>query len=222
VAIYISNGWDVAHHHIGEGFIHLGQAYAHNRYATQKYLNYEKNLRWTDCFGASMEVRQYFIAENKQSIKATILFQAGMEAWISWAYTKPQLSAVKVPKPFVSKWTKAFKQLGSEYDFSEYKKFYRKVRNPIVHPSKQSDIEKVASVWCKPVYEGLKAGWSAMSLLSAELGMPFDSNSWDTMCNITDTPKSIDYSEVSDLQLLEREMNKRHLKGARDALSADG
>ena len=221
MAIDITDGWDVAHHHIHEGLTHLGQAYRYNKQMTQKYLNYKDELSWVECFGASSEVRQCFVVESKESIKATILFQAGIEAWISWAYTKSQLSAVSIPNNFVSKWETAFNSLGKDYDFSEYATFYREVRNPIVHPSKQSDIEKVASVWCKPVHEGLKAGWSAMDALSEAFREPFDSDSWTQMCRINKTPESINNSEVSDLKLLERLMNKKKLFGARDALEKD-
>ena len=219
MALIIHDGWDVAHHHNHEGFIHLGQAYAYNKYATQKYLNYEDDLHWAECLGSSAEIRQHFIAENKLCIKAVVLFQAGVEAWISWAYTKPALSSVSMPRHFVPKWEAAFNHFGNSHDFSEYAEFYRDVRNPIVHPSKQSDVEKVASVWCKPVHEGLRAGWSAMSELSTELGQPFDGNSWDTMCSINGTPISLEHSEISDLQVLERAMSLRHLSGARGELN---
>lgn len=221
MAIIINDGWDVAHHHIHEAFLHLGQAYSYNKHATQKYRRYEKDYHWAEYLGFSAEVRQLFIAENKLSIKATILFQAGIEAWISWAYTKPKLSAISTPRNFVIKWETAFSHLDSDYDFSTYADFYRQIRNPIVHPSNQSDVERVASVWCKPVHEGLKAGWTAMSVLSAELGYPFDENSWDRMFNINVTPESINNNEVSDLQALEREMLKKHLSGARGELGKE-
>lgn len=221
MAIFIHDGWDVSHHHIHEGFIHIGQAYAYNNNVTQKYSDYEDELHWAECLGASAEVRQYFITENKLCIKAVILFQAGMEAWISWAYSKPQLSAISVPRNFVSKWETAFNHFGNRYDFTDYAEFYRKVRNPIVHPSQQSDVEKVANVWCKPVHEGIKAGWSAMSTLSSELGHPFDSNSWETICNINGAPPSIGNNVITDLQALEREMCKKHIAGANGELGGN-
>lgn len=219
VALSINSGWDVAHHHIHEAFIHIGQAYEFNCHMVRKYQKYKDKLHWTELLGASSEVRQYFIAENKLSIKATILFQAGIEAWISWSYTKPELSGSRVPRHFVPKWEAAFASLGIDYDFSDYAEFYREIRNPAVHPSQQSDIEKVANIWCKPVYDGIRAGWSAMSELSSALGQPFDSNSWDIMCNANNTPNTINDSEITDLQTLECAMLSRHLSGARGELN---
>jgi hypothetical protein len=215
MALSINSGWDVAHHHIHEAFIHLGQAYEFNKRISQKYCEYENKIHWAKLLGSSVEVRQSFIAENKLSIKSTILFQAGIEAWISWSYTKPELAQTQIPRFFVPKWETAFTQLGINYDFSVYAKFYKEFRNPVVHPSQQSDVEKVANICCKPVYDGLKAGWLAMSELSAALGQPFENNSWEIMCNLNGVPESIVEGEIIDLQSLERDMLSRHLSGAR-------
>ena len=213
----ISDGWDVAHHHIHEAFGHLGQAYRHNTYATQKYRDFEKTLSPTGYLKASMEVRHYFNLENKESIKAVILFQAGMEAWISWAYTEDQL-AIKPPYNVVDKWESAFTHVNKVYDFSGYATFYKETRIPIVHPSTQDDVKNVANVWCQPVHEGLKAGWSAMTALAAKIGQPVDGNSWDIMCDVNNAPKSINNNDVSDLQEIARKMNKWHLSEARRKL----
>ncbi|MHC4321424.1 MAG: hypothetical protein ACYST3_04030 [Planctomycetota bacterium] len=218
MALSINSGWDVAHHHIHEAFIHIGQAYEFNCRMVKKYQDYKQEFHWAKLLGASSEVRQYFIAENKLSIKATILFQAGIEAWISWSYTKPELSSSRAPRHFVPKWEFAFKAQGLDYGFSDYAVFYREIRNPTVHPSQQSDIEKVSNIWCKPVYEGMKTGWLAMSELSSSLGQPFDSNSWEIMCNANNAPNIICESKVTDLQALEGAMLSRHLSGARGEL----
>jgi len=218
VALSINNGWDVSHHHMHEAFIHIGQAYEFNRHMTNKYCDYENKLHWAEFLGTSVEVRQSFIAENKLSIKAIILFQAGMEAWISWAYTEPNLAGENIPRNFVQKWEVAFHTLNVNHDFNEYAEFYREVRNPTVHPSKQSDIEKVANIWFEPVYEGLRSGWQAMSELSAALGKPFDRNSWEIICNANNAPNQIPDLIVSNLQELEGLMLQKHLAGARGEL----
>ena len=171
MAIMIHDGWGVAHHHIHEALSHLGQACEFNKIATQKYCDYERHYNWQEYLSASAKVALTFNEENKQCIKATILFQAGMEDWISWAYTESKLLSIKPPKTFSEKWEKAFNCFGSNFDFEPYKKFYEDYRNPIVHPSSKVDVEVVASIWCKPVHLGLKAGWDSMSSLSTELGL---------------------------------------------------
>lgn len=221
MALYINDGWDVAHHHMHEAFTHLGEACAYNKNACAKYMHFEKKFHWADLLGTSADVRVHFVAENKLSIKATLLFQAGMEAWISWAYTKSKLSTIKKPGGFKCKWEVAFDHLGSQYDFGDYGNFYTHVRNPIVHPSNESDVEKVANVWCKPVYDGLKSGWSAMSALGAIVGFKPDDNSWEKMCDLNNVPKVMGEDDVLDLQSMERTMKNKHVQGAREALNEE-
>ncbi len=215
MAFMINNGWDVAHHHIHEGFKHLGEAYSYNKHATDKFQKYEDDLHWAKCLAASGEVSQYYMHENKLSIKAVILFQAGLEAWISWAYTDPKLSGVTRPNKFVPKWETALKHLDIQHDFSIYSHFYRNVRNPVVHPSNSSDIETVSNIWFLPTYEGFQAGWLAMSKVSAGLDRPFDNDSWENMCNINGAPNFIDRNTILFLKELERKITQKHLSGAR-------
>lgn len=221
MAFNINSGWDVAHHHIHEAFIHLGEAYKYNKQATEKWGNFDSNFHWADLLVASGEVRQHFIVENKLCIKAVVLFQAGMEAWISWAYSEAPLNGLDKPRNFISKWDAAFKHFDHSYDFSKYSSFYKKIRNPVVHPSTKKDVELVSEIWFKPVYEGMQSGWAAMADLSSNLGQAFDSNSWEIMCKANFAPKLINDHEISDLQLLERAMRHKHLLGFRGELTTE-
>jgi hypothetical protein len=217
MAIIISNGWDVAHHHIHEAFGHMGEACKTNLHATSEYRKIENSINWSSCLAASGTMRSYFVNENKLAIKAIILFQAGMEAWISWAYTQGGLAGQTIPNNFVKKWEDAFTALGSSFDFSSYADFYRNYRNPSVHPSTQGDVEKVAAICSKPVHEGIKSGWQAMAELSHLLSVPFDSDSWETMCKINGVPSAEEISLLGDLCQFERILSKKHIDGARKA-----
>jgi hypothetical protein len=221
VAFNINSGWDVAHHHIHEAFIHLGEAYAHNRYATEKWGDFDSNFHWADLLSASGEVRQHITAESKLCIKAVVLFQAGMEAWISWAYSENALKGLGKPRSFIPKWETAFKHLNHSYDFSDYSYFYKKIRNPVVHPSSQKDVESVSKIWFKPVYQGMLSGWEAMAALSHNLGRTFENDSWEVMCRVNNAPKVIIEQEVTDLQLLEQGMSQKHLLGFRGELATE-
>lgn len=217
MAIYISNGWDVAHHHIHEAFGHMGESCKVNLYAPNEYRKIENSIDWPSCLNASGTIRSYFVNENKMAIKAIILFQAGMEAWISWAYTQGGLAGITIPNNFVKKWEDAFTTLGSSFDFSNYALFYRNYRNPVVHPSSQDDVEKVSAIWSKPVYKGIMCGWESMAELSPLLSVPFDSDSWETMCKVNGVPNAEEISSLGDLIQFEKDLLKKHLDGANKA-----
>jgi len=221
MAFSISNGWDVAHHHVHEGIKHIGNACSINLTASSKYSDWESALEWPSLLAASMDVRQYSVEEHKQCLKAVVLFQAGMEAWISWAYSRPQLSGKSLPRNFVDKWTEALDHFSTTHDFSGYADFYRQVRNPIVHPTSEADVLSIAAIWSDVVHKGLKQGWGAMEALSSNLAQPFDRNSWSTMCGIHHVPPSLDSDALINLHELERSMRAKHLSGARGELQND-
>ncbi|MCH6233392.1 hypothetical protein [Cognataquiflexum rubidum] len=182
MAFFVTDGWSVAHHHIHEAFIHLGNACRINLDAMNYYKSISEDTHPVNFLSISSELSGAYSIENKECIKATILFQAGMEAWISWAYTKHQLNIVK-SRYFKQKWTDAYNHLAITYDFNPYSTFYDNFRNPIVHPSTNGDIDQIANIKSEDVYKGFQAGWDAMAKLSNGLGTPFELNSWDIMCN---------------------------------------
>lgn len=210
----ISDGFSVAHHHMHEAFIHLGEAYTVNTQASKEYLQIESNLTWHQCLTIAPQIRDQFTKENKKAIKAIVLFQAGMEAWISWAYTRPPLDSVRKPKSFKDKWEEAFDNCNIQHDFSVYGNFYKNYRNPVVHPSNPVDIESIDQIWVKPVYQGIQAGWKAMEALSPAIGFSFDSNSWETMCKINNVPNVFSTSDTLDLVKISLDLYKRAKEGA--------
>lgn len=80
MAFVISNGWDVAHHHIHESFEHIGKSIVANLGISNTFTEVRDNASWAKCLGLSTQVRAAFIAENKEAIKATVLFQAGRKS----------------------------------------------------------------------------------------------------------------------------------------------
>ena len=214
MTLVISDGWDVANHHIHEAFRLIGEACMINLHTTSKYEQIVESIDWISCQSLASSIRYQSIIENKLAIISIILFQAGMEAWISWAYTRNELSSCSKPRKFVHKWEMAFSELGSSFDFSNYARFYRDYRNPVVHPSNANDVLTVSQIYSKPVIVGISYGWEAISELSTELGMAFDPNSWDTICRINGVPQKDEVKKLGDLQKFERELLKKHLDGA--------
>ena len=212
MAFIITNGWDVAHHHIHEGFKHLGNSITANLSVTKTFEEVKNNSSWNNCLNLSGQVRAAFTLENKEAIKATALFQAGMEAWISWAYTKPELSGITKPGYFKPKWINAFTELGITNDFTDYGNFYSSQRNAIIHPGTQADIETVAKINSQDTFEGLKHGWIAMGAMSSGLGQPFDSNSFEIMCNANGVQLT-EVANLGDLLDFEKQLLKKHREG---------
>lgn len=61
------------------------------------------------------------------------------------------------------------------------------------------------------VYKGIKHGWEASERLSSELGEPYDSNSWEIMCNahgVSPQPLEKDYPDLGSLRA---KLYNRHL-----------
>ena len=211
MAFFINNGWDVSHHHTHEAFIHLGKACNINLNAIKYIESIPDDTPIPYFLKSSNIILGEYNNESKQCIKATILFQAGMEAWISWAYTQEQLN-IKKPRNFKDKWTKAFSHLNIDFDFSPYSDFYDNLRNPIIHPTTEQDIEKIAKIKSENVYRGFQAGWSATETLSAALGLPFDENSWEIMCEINGVVLPDKIKDLGELQTLYRELRKKSIK----------
>ena len=216
MAIFIKNGWDVSHHHTHEAFKHLGYSCRINIEVNAFYEQQKDSLPWQKSLTVANKIRMNFIRENQEAIKAIILFQAGMEAWISWAYTTESLSHLSKPRYFTDKWEEAFKYLNIEYDFSNYADFYRNARNPIVHPSKEADIAAVANISASATLQGFKDGWSANESLSKGIGREFDKNSWDLISEINNVPK-VAPDELVDLQVLEKKLREKLLQGMKQA-----
>lgn len=153
-----------------------------------------------------------FILENKEAIKAIALFQAGMEAWISWAYTKAELSGITKPRNFKDKWIDAFAELRISHDFTDYGNFYSIQRNAIIHPGTQADIETVGKINSQITFSGLKRGWEAMAAMSAGFGQSFDVNSFDTMCNANGVQLT-EIGNLGDLLDFEKQLLQKHRAG---------
>jgi len=205
MAFYLSNGWSLAQKLGSEAFVHLGNACKINL-AAKGYINSippETNI--VEVY-TTLDLR--YISENIECIKGTILFQAAMESWISWAYTESKMKIYK-PRNFNEKWEKAFIHLNVTHDFKEYLHFYNDCRNPIVHSSKPDDLDKVAKIKSADLYAGFKASWQAKQALSLALDMPFDPNSWEIMCSNKDVILPNRLSELIDINDVKEQSFKR-------------
>lgn len=210
MAFYITNGWDVAHHHINEGFKHLANSINANLSVSKTFKEVKNKSTWNKCLNLSEQIRAAFILENKEAIKATILFQAGMEAWINFAYTKQELK--NPPDSFNDKWRDAFFKLNINYNFEKYAQFYTSQRNAIIHPSTQKKINTIAKINSIDTFEGIKHGWEAMKAIGQGLNQPFNSNSFDIICN-TNGVKLTEIENLGNLILFEKELLVKHQEG---------
>ena len=208
MAFFINNGWDISHHHTHEAFMHLGEACVINLEAMSYYKAISKDVPTLHFLSISNRILGAYNMESKQCIKATVLFQAGMEAWISWAYTQDQLKIKKLGS-FKEKWTKAFEYFKVDFDFSTYGDFYDNLRNPIIHPSTEKDIEKISKIQSKNVYKGFKAGWAATEALSTAMGRPFDKHSWDTICEGNGVVSSDKVEDLGELQTIFKDLRQK-------------
>ncbi len=73
---------------------------------------------------------------------------------------------------------------------------------------------------CCKVVAGVEhlATWEAMAELSPLLSVPFDSDSWETMCKINAVPNSEEISLLGNLCQFERILSKKHIDGANKSM----
>ena len=201
----ITDGWSVAHLVMHSAFQELRQASE----LAQVYIKVAE----TDpiqCFFVGGEVEQRRSASREHLVKATALFQAGMESLINhWQSKYPEIQG---GNNFVSKWECSFTSKGVEANFDDYASFYREVRNAVIHPDTQIKIDTINNIEFLSIYQGIKYGWDASRRLASELGEPYDNNSWGTMCNIHGIPVNPEGRDYPNLTSLRAELYKRHLE----------
>ena len=202
--IDISNGWDVSNLVMHSAFDELQQANEITK------VNIKVNeIEPQECFFIGGEIRQRRSASRKHLVKATALFQVGMESLINyWLSKYPEIQG---GGNFVKKWEKAFEAKGMIANFDDYASFYRSVRIAVIHPENQDRIDIINNINFMQVYQGIKHGWEASERLANELGEPYDNNSWKTMCNIHGVPFQPLESEYQNLEVLSKELYSRHL-----------
>lgn len=203
----IQSGWDIAYHHIHLALEALGEAEAICHAATPIDVD---SLSGNDCFFAAGRVETLRTMEFKKLLIVVALFQAGMEGLISYAYTKPALAGVQVPRSFVERWTTALQQLGVRHNFDAYASFYREYRNAIIHPDSGAKYEKIRSLEYAVVHAGVAAGWVAFKELAAAYGETHDQDSWSIMCTVKGVTPDLTQQGVSSLEGLARRLWLKH------------
>lgn len=204
--IAITNGWDVAHLVIHSAFDELKKA--------SELVKITINIEEIEPMKSQLigfEILNRQINSKEYLVKAVALFQAGMESLINyWQSKYPEISG---GSNFVSKYEKAFSVKGVFHSFDDYASFYRTVRNAIIHPDSQQKIDTINNINFIQVYEGIKHGWDALERLSDKLGRSFDTNSWETLCNIHRVDSQLlesDYPDLKELSNLLYDRFKSH------------
>lgn len=200
--IAITNGWDVAHLVIHSAFDELKKA--------SEFVKISINIEEIEPMKSQsigFEILNRQINSKEYLVKAVALFQAGMESLIN--YWQSKYPEIKCDSGFVPKYEKAFSVKGVSHSFDDYASFYRTVRNAIIHPDSQQKIETINNINFIQVYKGINHGWDALERLADKLGEPFDTNSWETLCNIHRVDSQLLESDYPDLKELSNQLYDR-------------
>lgn len=201
----ITNGWDVSHLVMHSAFDELSVA---ERFTKEITINID------ECDS----IKSFFIAgriecnhsnARRHLVKATALFQAGMEALINhWISKYPEL---KFKGSFVETWKNAFAVKKVSDSFDCYASFYKDIRIAIIHPENADRIKKINNLTFWEVYSGIKCGWDATKILADAIGEKHDDNSWEIMCNLHGLSPNCIESDFPNLKVMSSKLYKKHL-----------
>jgi len=206
----IRDGFDVACLHMHSAFDELGIAH---RLITDAASVRSRDFGWEECLSIGGRLGMVCRQVRTPLSKATILFQAGMEALLTHLESKDTRSINN--GKFVPSWAGSLKNVGSTFDFEPYARFYRGLRNALAHPNTPERLRTIDRIGFPEVHAGIKAGWGAYSSLCDGIGMPHTPQSWNTMCKAHGVPCSIGTQTYPDLYLLRDTFLQKHLQGAR-------
>lgn len=224
----LENQFDVAHLLGHPAFDHLARALSGYRLVHEHNLKDPLAHDWPKCLDYGTHLAEIRRAELKSCVQAVVLFQASME---KIPYFVPAFGVGLNPtneEDFANSWTALLDQIpngadkaNAKAEFSEYKnKFYKAMRNPLIHGRKADDIAKVNLITTANVHAGMKAGWRAYDYLLTEVfkaSGQIHEPSWSVICAQHGVPDVLDVALFPDLMALGKEYFKRHIEGARAA-----
>lgn len=199
----ITDGWRVAHLVMHTAFDELREASVIAKGPFPESTNFKP----AECLALGAKVEMQHSELRKHLIKATVLFQAGMEAMINhWCSKYSGLSNSTV---FAKKWEESFQAKNITKSFDGYSEFYRKTRNAVTHPDREERIEKINNIQFLEVFYGIKEGWESFKVLSNALGEQHDQDSWGTMCQIHNISPDCSEEDFPNMVSLKRSLFKK-------------